>query len=52
MTQEVTHSQIYERLIEVEAKLDTIDKNVNDFVKDTHAISATKIRKELGIKPQ
>jgi len=37
--QEVTHSQIYERLVAVEAKVDTIDKNTSDLV---GAIEAAK----------
>jgi hypothetical protein len=37
--QEVTHSQIYERLLAVEAKVDTIDKNTSDLV---GAIEAAK----------
>jgi len=37
MTQEVTHAQIYERLLEVETKVDTIDKNTKGLVE---AISA------------
>jgi hypothetical protein len=37
--QEVTHAQIYERLLEVEAKVDTIDKNTSDLV---GAIEAAK----------
>ena len=32
MTQEVTHAQIYERLLEVETKVDTIDKNTKGLV--------------------
>ena len=32
MTQEVTHAQIYERLLEVETKVDTIDKNTSGLV--------------------
>ena len=32
MQDEVTHSQIYERLCEVEAKVDTIDKNTRGLV--------------------
>jgi hypothetical protein len=32
MTQEVTHEQIYERLIAVEAKVDSIDKNTSGLV--------------------
>ena len=37
--QEVTHAQIYERLLAVEAKVDTIDKNTSDLV---GAIEAAK----------
>ena len=37
--EEVTHSQIYERLLAVEAKVDTIDKNTSDLV---GAIEAAK----------
>lgn len=37
--QEVTHAQIYERLVAVEAKVDTIDKNTSDLV---GAIEAAK----------
>jgi hypothetical protein len=36
---EVTHAQIYDRLIEVEAKVDEIDKNTKDLVE---AINAAK----------
>jgi hypothetical protein len=32
MTNEVTHEQIYERLIAVEAKVDSIDKNTSGLV--------------------
>jgi hypothetical protein len=32
MTQEVTHEQIYERLLAVETKVDTIDKNTSGLV--------------------
>jgi hypothetical protein len=32
MTQEVTHEKIYERLIAVEAKVDSIDKNTSGLV--------------------
>jgi hypothetical protein len=32
MTQEVTHEQIYERLLAVETKVDTIDKNTRGLV--------------------
>ena len=37
--QEVTHAQFYERLVAVEAKVDTIDKNTSDLV---GAIEAAK----------
>ena len=37
--QEVTHAQIYDRLVAVEAKVDTIDKNTSDLV---GAIEAAK----------
>lgn len=36
---EVTHAQIYERLLEVETKVDTIDKNTKGLVE---AIDAAK----------
>jgi hypothetical protein len=36
---DVTHAQIYDRLIEVEAKVDEIDKNTKDLVE---AINAAK----------
>ena len=39
MTQEVTHEQIYERLLAVENKVDTIDKNTSGLVE---AIDAAK----------
>ena len=32
MTQEVTHKQIYERLLAVETKVDTIDQNTSGLV--------------------
>jgi hypothetical protein len=32
MTQEVTHEQIYERLLAVETKVDTIDQNTKGLV--------------------
>jgi hypothetical protein len=32
MTNEVTHEQIYERLLAVETKVDTIDKNTKGLV--------------------
>jgi hypothetical protein len=39
MTQEVTHEQIYERLLAVENKVDTIEKNTSGLVE---AIDAAK----------
>jgi hypothetical protein len=38
MTQEVTHAQIYERLLEVETKVDTIDKNTKGLVEAINAL--------------
>lgn len=38
MTQEVTHSQIYERLLAVETKVDTIDKNTKGLVEAINAL--------------
>jgi hypothetical protein len=38
MTQEVTHAQIYERLLEVETKVDTIDKNTKGLVEAIKAL--------------
>jgi hypothetical protein len=38
MTQEVTHEQIYERLIAVEAKVDSIDKNTSGLVEALKAL--------------
>lgn len=38
MTQEVTHGQIYERLIAVEAKVDSIDKNTSGLVEALKAL--------------
>jgi hypothetical protein len=38
MTQEVTHSQIYERLLAVESKVDTIDKNTKGLVEAINAL--------------
>lgn len=32
MSEEVTHAQIYERLLAVETKVDTIDKNTSGLV--------------------
>lgn len=39
MNEEVTHKQIYDRLVAVEAKVDTIDKNTSGLVE---AIDAAK----------
>jgi len=39
MTEEVTHSQIYERLCAVEAKVDTLDRNTQEVVKAFNAAS-------------
>ena len=38
MTEEVTHSQIYERLLAVETKVDTIDKNTRGLVEAINAL--------------
>jgi hypothetical protein len=38
MTQEVTHEQIYERLIAVETKVDSIDKNTSGLVEAIKAL--------------
>ena len=38
MTQEVTHKQIYERLIAVESKVDSIDKNTSGLVEAIKAL--------------
>jgi hypothetical protein len=38
MTDEVTHSQIYERLLAVETKVDTIDKNTKGLVEAIDAL--------------
>ena len=38
MTQEVTHKQIYERLLAVETKVDTIDKNTSGLVEAIDAM--------------
>jgi hypothetical protein len=38
MTQEVTHAQIYERLLEVETKVDAIDKNTRGLVEAINAL--------------
>lgn len=35
---EVTHSQIYDRLVTVEAKVDEIDKNTKGLVDAIHAL--------------
>ena len=39
MTQEVSHEQIYERLLAVEAKVDNIDKNTDHVIKAFNAAS-------------
>jgi hypothetical protein len=36
--EEVTHSQIYERLLAVETKVDTIDKNTKGLVEAINAL--------------
>ena len=38
MTQEVTHAQIYERLLEVETKVDAIDMNTKGLVEAINAL--------------
>jgi hypothetical protein len=38
MTEEVTHSQIYERLLAVETKVDSIDKNTKGLVEAINAL--------------
>ena len=38
MTNEVTHKQIYDRLVEVETKVDTIDKNTKGLVEAINAL--------------
>jgi len=38
MTQEVTHKQIYDRLIAVETKVDSIDKNTSGLVEAMKAL--------------
>jgi hypothetical protein len=38
MTKEVTHEQIYERLLAVETKVDTIDKNTRGLVDAINAL--------------
>lgn len=38
MTEEVTHSQIYERLLAVENKVDSIDKNTKGLVEAFDAL--------------
>lgn len=38
MTEQVTHSQIYERLLAVESKVDEIDKNTKGLVEAIHAL--------------
>jgi len=39
MTQEVSHEQIYERLLAVESKVDNIDKNTEHVIKAFNAAS-------------
>lgn len=39
MTQEVSHEQIYDRLLAVEAKVDNIDKNTEHVIKAFNAAS-------------
>jgi len=39
MTEEISHSQIYERLLAVEQKVDSIDKNTQEVVKAFNAAS-------------
>jgi hypothetical protein len=38
MDNEVTHKQIYDRLVEVETKVDAIDKNTKGLVEAIHAL--------------
>jgi hypothetical protein len=38
MTEEVTHEQIYERLLAVETKVDSIDKNTKGLVDAINAL--------------
>ena len=38
MENEVTHKQIYDRLVEVETKVDAIDKNTNGLVEAIKAL--------------
>lgn len=38
MTIEVTHAQIYDRLVEVESKVDCIDSNTKELVAAFHAM--------------
>ena len=38
MNEEVTHKQIYERLLAVETKVDTIDKNTKGLVEAINAL--------------
>ena len=38
MALEVTHEQIYERLVAVESKVDAIDKNTKDLVDGFNAV--------------
>ena len=38
MTNEVTHKQIYDRLVEVETKVDAIDRNTKGLVEAINAL--------------
>jgi hypothetical protein len=38
MTVEITHEKIYERLLELEGKVDDIDKNTKDLVEGFKAV--------------
>lgn len=38
MTEQVTHEQIYARLVAVEEKVDSIDKNTKGLVEAIHAL--------------
>ena len=38
MTVEITHEKIYKRLVELESKVDDIDKNTKDLVDGFHAV--------------
>ena len=43
MTQEVSHEQIYERLLAVESKVDNIEKNTQDVIKAFNAAAGAFI---------